>query len=165
MCNYLYKLFLITVLAFVLTSCMDQQDANRIEVSIPFLADCEKTIKKANKFLQKSTAEKKYQLGIEIDRFDVTPISHPELLGVARIYSVGDWKTLDGGSPRDYLLLQAESIKASCMPNNGIEVTQSDINNLFSLMQNIKSKGDIFLRADNNSLILYFNDGAYSYEE
>jgi len=150
------KLFLVII--FFIISCSFEKKET-IYFSIPYYSGCEKTISKMSTFFKKSTEKTDYKLRVEIKKFDMTPYGHMDIIGVVNLVSEGNWKTLSGKTPLEYLELEANSIKAECMPNNYTVVSQD---NLIEVYRRIGGDKVVIPRIIDDKVFLYYNDGSFS---
>ena len=68
--------------------------------------------------MENESREESYTLGLEKNEFDSGASFGSNIKGEVVLYSIGEWQTLDGGSPLAYLEIIANGIKAECMPDN-----------------------------------------------
>lgn len=137
------------------------KEKNTVFYTLPYYSSCEETLTKVENIFEKITQNKDYKLHIEVSKFDLNSYSNQEVKGVVKLISEGNWKTLDGGNPIEYLKLHANGISFDCMPNNFQEVLPE---NLISVYNEISKKSLVIPKiSDDGKVILYFNDGHYKY--
>ncbi|WP_417528026.1 hypothetical protein [Marinomonas shanghaiensis] len=149
---------LILLLPFI-SAC--NNEVNTVSYTLPYYSGCDETLAKVESIFEKITQKKDYKLRIEVSKFDLNSYSNHEVKGVVKLISEGSWKTLDGGSPIEYLKLHANGISSDCMPNNFQEVLPE---NLISVYNEINKQSLVIPKiSDDGKVILYFNDGHYKY--
>lgn len=163
------RLLLIFILSMttMLFGCLEKKSASTVkeEVLIPFLLECQNTINMAKNFLESISEGKNYTFGLTTEVFDQRVIPNDSVIGVVRLYSTGEWQGLDGSSSKEFLSLHASGIQADCFPDNSIRIDttktlSSSIDNLYGVYKN-----KVYLDYENDRLVLYFNDGSYSYNQ
>ena len=157
--SFMKKLCLILPGFIFILGCQKVEDTAYTEVVMPYLYECQNAFKRARESFSQASDGNDYRLGIDIETFDVNSMSHQEVLGIVRLYSIGDWKTLDGGSPEDYLILHATGIRADCMANNSLEINEGSLSSYSNIVNNLP----VYLKYKGKKLVLYFNDGNYTY--
>lgn len=157
------KLLWLALLLALMQGCSKKQEDYRVEVTFPYYESCTKTVNNAKIFFDNTSKNKDYTLGLNVSYFDKKTISHNYVIGVVKIFSIGDWNTIDGGSAKDYLLFHADSILGECMPSSSLSIAIDKISELQSIIDSIKHKGEVHLNMSDGKLHIYYNDGSYSY--
>ncbi|TDP01237.1 hypothetical protein [Marinomonas balearica] len=155
------RIILIICFTFFLVSC-SKEKAHIVSISFPFYKSCQDEIERARALFNDLTSRKDYKLSVSIEKFDEVPKLETELVGIVRFISEGDWKTLDGGTPLDYLKLEAKGVQYSCTPNNSIIVPINDIALEYFRVKSEK-KGVALKILNQKDAIIYFNDGTLPY--
>ena len=141
------------------------KDEPRAELRIPVLTECVDTINRAKSHYLNTSSSQPYELDIDIVKFDETGSLYDGPVGMATLVSIGEWKTLDGGSPLAYLRLTANGIFADCAPSstltilfeNNPSVTAKEVASI------AKSKGAKEVEISSQGVTIKFNDGSYEY--
>ena len=155
------KIALTFFLIFVL-SCSKKES---VVVTFPLFLECEKVVEHAKEYLELTSNDKNYTLGLMVEKFDSLSRSHSELIGFVKLYSTGYWVGLDGSSPRDNLLAHASSILSDCMPNNAIVLESNEKDRLDYIVSGLIKRNNVYLdySEKDGSLIIHYNDASYGY--
>lgn len=162
--------FLVIFLTFIfLINCSEHKKflEKEVEILIPFLAECKSTVEKAKIFLESNSKNKKHFFGVSTELFDQKAIFNSNIIGVVRLFSSGSWVGLNGMTSKEYLSLHATGIQADCFPDNSVLISEFDVPKLPSVISNLngKYKSNVYLGYENNDIVVYFNDGSYSYNQ
>lgn len=157
------KYFLIFILALYLSGC--SQGEPSVSLRIPLLPECIATVERAKAHYLKSSADEVYQLNINIEIFDNTHHHYTGPIGMATLVSVGEWSTLDGRSPIDYLQITANGIFADCAPINSLSLKFDDNPEMsaIDLSSIARGKGADSISLSKEGVTIIFNDGSYEY--
>jgi len=157
------KYFLIFILALYLSGC--SQGEPSVSLRIPLLPECMATIERAKTHYLKSSVDSRYQLNINIELFDNTHNHYAGPIGMATLVSVGEWDTLDGDSPIDYLQTTVNGIFADCAPINSLSLKFDDNPEMSAkdLSSIARGKGADSVRLSKEEATIIFNDGSYEY--
>tara|TARA_R110001592_G_scaffold343029_1_gene633214 strand:+ start:57278 stop:57775 length:498 start_codon:yes stop_codon:yes gene_type:complete len=153
----------LVIALLISTGCAEKNDTVEIvQVSIPYFSGCEETVNRLVNNAKKSAEHNGWLHGAKVVKFDVIPISHAELQGYVEIYMEADAKLLNG-TVDEYLLLSANSIVNSCMPNNGFAMTQSELIRYPAKLSYLNHKGAIYPKISDGGMMFYYNDASYDY--
>jgi hypothetical protein len=134
-------------------------------IMLPYFSGCEAAVENTREVFEKTSKKNDRQHRIETVSFDITPISHKELLGYIVLTSKGDWRTLNSKTPTEYLQLIANGIVADCMPDNRFDIAWKDLGALKAILEGIPRNGKAHPKISEDGLRFYYNDGSYSFPD
>ena len=158
------RILILPLIATILFGCAESE-APRVELRIPLLSACVETVNRAKSHYLSTSKEKSYKLDVELMEFDDVHHLYSGPIGMATLVSIGEWQTLDGGEPIEYLQLTANGIFADCAPSNSLSLSFEDNPGMSAkdLASIAKDKGVSVVEMSDSGVTIKFNDGSYVY--
>lgn len=152
------KYFFIIFGLFLMSGCKSKQDV--VVVTFPMYKECNEVLSKVEGHLNRPG--KGYSIDVTVKDYDVSPEYGNYSTGLGSLTLTGGIELLDGSSAEDYLKSHISSMFHDCMPNNAVQI--GDSNMARELSYKLRSNHVSGYIKDNKFWVLV-NDGSYQYME
>lgn len=160
-----YFLIIFSLFLFACSGGGKSRDAGS-DVLIPLFAECAELVKWIQG--ESKVPKNNYVFNMELELFDKQVISHGSVLGTVRLSLNDNWydsDELSDKNPKEYLMIHAAGIQSDCSPDNYIKLDYKDIETLSGRIESMKKSygNKIYISHESDGIVIYFNDGSYSY--
>jgi len=160
------KLFTLLLLSSLLGACKSSLQENAVSVNIPFFKGCERDLESVAEAYRLISEKNDFDLRVERTNFSSVPHSHNEVIGSVSLVSTGDFKSLNGETAKQFLTQTANSLFASCMPDDVVRISDQMMT-LGALSSQIKeisrTKTSVYGKLSSEGAVIYYNTGSYRY--